>query len=343
MSMRRHTFGTHVLTLTVAATGILAGCSSTSLSRAPIESRESNRGTHSPHVYQQQQHSTRPVIVDSNGNVINGGGQAHGQTHSARSHYPAGSTVQSYPVPEQNTTQSNTSGSLYPQGAVVSSGSTSNTIGTVAADNQAMAGQPGYYTVRAGDNIYRIGLNHQQRWQDIAAWNNLPEPYTISIGQVLRVAALPGEAPVATSTPVDTATTSTTTTTTTTEVSTPATNSGTWQWPARGKVVGKFNGKNNKGINIAGKRGAAVVASRAGSVVYAGEGLRGYGKLIIVKHDNTFLTAYAHNSKLLVKENQKVAQGQKIAEMGDSDAKRVMLHFEVRKDGKPVNPMGYLK
>jgi lipoprotein NlpD len=116
-----------------------------------------------------------------------------------------------------------------------------------------------------------------------------------------------------------------------------------WIWPASGKIVAGFSESANlKGIDIAGKAGQPIVASAAGKVVYAGTGLRGYGKLIIVKHNNTFLSAYAHNKEITVKEGQLVAKGQKIAEMGDTDADQVMLHFEIRRLGKPVDPTKYL-
>ena len=103
-----------------------------------------------------------------------------------------------------------------------------------------------------------------------------------------------------------------------------------------------FDEAKNKGLDIGGAAGDAVLASAEGKVVYAGAGLRGYGNLIILKHNNTFLTAYAHNQTLLVKEDQSVKKGQKIAEMGNSDADRVKLHFEVRRQGKPVDPSKYL-
>jgi lipoprotein NlpD len=113
-------------------------------------------------------------------------------------------------------------------------------------------------------------------------------------------------------------------------------------WPAQGSVVTPFDEANNKGVSIAGKIGDPVIAAADGRVVYAGAGLRGYGNLIILKHNNTYLTAYAHNQALLVREDQAVRQGQKIAEMGSSDTDRVKLHFEVRRLGKPVDPMGHL-
>ena len=113
-------------------------------------------------------------------------------------------------------------------------------------------------------------------------------------------------------------------------------------WPVQGPVIGKFDGSRNKGIDIAGQAGAPVVAAEAGRVVYAGSELRGYGNLVIIKHSEQLLTAYAHNRKILVKENQTVRQGQRIAEMGSSDTDRVKLHFEVRRDGNAVDPMPYL-
>ena len=114
-------------------------------------------------------------------------------------------------------------------------------------------------------------------------------------------------------------------------------------WPAKGKVVGQFSDSANlKGIDIAGTMGEPVYASAAGKVVYAGSGLRGYGKLIIIKHNATYLSAYAHNSALLVKEGQEVARGQEIAQMGNTDADKVMLHFEIRRYGKPMDPEKFL-
>ncbi len=116
-----------------------------------------------------------------------------------------------------------------------------------------------------------------------------------------------------------------------------------WGMPTKGKVIGQFSeSANRKGIDIAGKLGQPVMASAAGKVVYSGSGLRGYGKLIIIKHNKTYLSAYAHNDKILVKEGQSVSRGQKIAEMGNTDAKQVELHFEVRRFGKPVDPAKYL-
>ena len=116
-----------------------------------------------------------------------------------------------------------------------------------------------------------------------------------------------------------------------------------WSWPATGKVLAGFNDSGSaKGVDIAGNDGQPVYAAAPGKVVYSGAGLRGYGKLVIIKHNKTYLSAYAHNSQLLVKEGQVIAKGQKIAEMGSTDTDRVKLHFEIRKLGKPVDPLKYL-
>ena len=117
-----------------------------------------------------------------------------------------------------------------------------------------------------------------------------------------------------------------------------------WKWPVKGKVIAKFSSKaqGNKGIDIAGKRGTNITATANGKVVYAGTALRGYGKLIIIKHNDDYLSAYAHNDKILVKEQQQIKVGDVIAKMGNTDAQRVMLHFEVRFRGKSVDPLKYL-
>ncbi|HWA12288.1 MAG TPA: peptidoglycan DD-metalloendopeptidase family protein, partial [Burkholderiales bacterium] len=117
----------------------------------------------------------------------------------------------------------------------------------------------------------------------------------------------------------------------------------TWEWPARGKLgYGFGQGANQKGMGIEGRMGDAILAAAPGRVVYSGSGLRGYGKLVIIKHNATFLSVYAHNSQVLVKEGQSVAKGQKIAEMGDTDSNKVGLHFEIRRQGKPTDPLQYL-
>ena len=228
------------------------------------------------------------------------------------------------------------------------------------------AGKPGYHTVRPGDTLIRISLDSGQNWRDIARWNNIENPNLIEVGQVLRVIPpvaagatdVAGAKPVTTApagAPAPTPAASAPRATVTAPVvaslppvtPTPAPAGEEelpWAWPtpSGASVVAGFDEQRNKGLDIAGKSGDPVLASADGRVVYAGAGLRGYGNLIILKHNNTYLSAYAHNQVLLVKEDQTVRKGQKIAEMGSSDADRVKLHFEIRRQGKPVDPARYL-
>jgi lipoprotein NlpD len=214
------------------------------------------------------------------------------------------------------------------------------------------AGKPGYYTVKPGDTLIRIGLDTGQNWRDIGRWNNLENPNLIEVGQVLRVVP-PADNALVLVRPVNSGSATPTPAASAAKpaASAPSAPSSAgseddiaWIWPVHGAgtVLAGFDEVKNKGMDIAGKPGDTVMASADGRVVYAGAGLRGYGNLIILKHNNTFLTAYAHNQTLLVKEDQTVRKGQKIAEMGDSDADRVKLHFEIRRQGKPVDPAKYL-
>ncbi|MEO5733043.1 MAG: peptidoglycan DD-metalloendopeptidase family protein [Rubrivivax sp.] len=214
------------------------------------------------------------------------------------------------------------------------------------------AGKPGYYSVKRGDTLYKIAQQNGQSWRDIARWSNLENPSAIEIGQVLRivppaqvaVAAAPAAvAPVATVPPVVTKPIVIAPQPEVRQLEPrPVAKEGDddidWMWPANGPVIGNFDDVKTKGLSIAGSVGDPVLASADGRVVYAGAGLRGYGNLVIVKHNNTYLTAYAHNQTLLVKEDQVVLRGQKIAEMGSSDSDRVQLHFEIRRQGKPIDP-----
>jgi lipoprotein NlpD len=220
------------------------------------------------------------------------------------------------------------------------------------------AGKPGFHTVRPGDTVVRIALESGQNWRDIVRWNNLDNPNVIEVGQVLRVAppgsvatASAASAPASAALPPASAASSAargTVTTATPSASSPGTASLedeiAWSWPTPGAttVLAGFDEQKNKGIDLGGRAGDPVLASADGRVVYAGAGLRGYGNLIILKHNNTYLTAYAHNQALLVKEDQAVRKGQKIAEMGSTDTDRVKLHFEIRRQGKPVDPTRYL-
>lgn len=213
----------------------------------------------------------------------------------------------------------------------------------------------GYYTVKPGDTLIRIGLEHGQSARDIARWNNVDNPNRIEVGQVLRVlppsvssgtaASAVVSKPVTTSSVVPLAGSAASNTDKPAAAPLPGTTGQdeiAWIWPTSGAVLAGFDEVKNKGLDIGGKAGDPVLAAADGRVVYVGAGLRGYGNLIILKHNNTYLTAYAHNQTLLIKEDQAVRKGQKIAEMGSSDADRVKLHFEVRKQGKPVDPAVYL-
>ena len=267
------------------------------------------------------------------------------------------------------------------------------------------------HIVQPGENLFRISLNNGLKYQDVAAWNKLPD-YQIKVGQVLRLTPpdAEGEAP-ANSAPAKPATTAAPPAVATngqgalkaypkalklpyseTAAKTLAAQSEgssapaaakpaapaivpptpkaepkaepqgaakpdagaatepqdkagegsvAWAWPVKGKVLRGYS-DSNKGVDIAGRMGQQVLAASDGRVVYSGNGLRGYGKLIIIKHNKTFLSAYAHNSQLLVKEGQAVKKGQPIAEMGNTDADQVKLHFEIRQLGKPVDPLQYL-
>jgi len=236
------------------------------------------------------------------------------------------------------------------------------------APAQPAAVGPGEYRVKPGDTLTRIGLDHGHSWRDLARWNQLSNPDRLEVGQVLRVVppesqvvgssvvVTPiGEAPAAPGAPA-----AATASTPVAGSSSPATAASSaapsqaspatarpaadiqFAWPAQGPTVASFDEVRNKGVGIGGKAGDPVLAAADGQVVYAGAGLRGYGNLIILKHNGNYLTAYAHNQKLLVQEDQRVRQGQKIAEMGSSDADRVKLHFEIRRNGKPVDPVKLL-
>jgi len=211
------------------------------------------------------------------------------------------------------------------------------------------AGKPGYYTVKPGDTLIRIGMDNGQSWRDIIRWNKLDNPNLIETGQVLRV--VPPAPEVAVARPATSPIPASAATPAASAPAAPATlpppsaaeEAINFQWPARGNLISGFDESKNKGLDIGGKAGDPVSAAADGRVVYAGAGLRGYGNLIILKHNNTYLTAYAHNQTLLVKEDQTIKRGQKIAEMGNSDADQVKLHFEIRRQGKPVDPAKYLQ
>lgn len=248
--------------------------------------------------------------------------------------------------------------------------------GSAAVSSVKEKSRPGWYRVRKGDTLYSVAWKAGVDYKTLARWNNIDRSYTIYAGQLLRltppkrvstpsrnktkpetpktaartarktepkkkkkVAAVPSPAPAPAQPP------SSPKTEAVAKPTQPAVSGKLrWQWPASGRVIARFSARDpdKDGIKIAGSRGQRVVAAEAGKVVYVGSGLIGYGQLIIVKHRNEFLSAYGHNSKLRVKEGDLVKRGQHISDMGSNSAGRPMLHFEIRRYGKPVDPLAYL-
>ncbi len=211
----------------------------------------------------------------------------------------------------------------------------------------------GIHVVQAGETLYSIAFQYGHDYREVAVWNGISSPYTIFPEQQLKIVK-PEHSRFRSATDV--------TNVNKTAKQTPADNSykkppiktvhktrtGSrklrWRWPSQGPILSRFSATDpgQKGIEIAGQNGAPIYAAEAGYVVYSGSGLRGYGKLIIIKHDETFLSAYAHNNKLRVREGERVKKGERIADMGSTGTDKVKLHFEIRRNGSPVNPFKYL-
>lgn len=215
-----------------------------------------------------------------------------------------------------------------------------------SSDNKSLGNS---YTVQSGDTLYGISFRAGLNYRDVAAWNDIDEAYTIKIGQKLRLTA-PGSAPASSAAvkgslaPLPNVKPTLSNPVRVEPAVMPAASSIAWQWPTKGEIAGTFiaDDKTNQGIDIAGKSGQKILASADGVVVYSGAGLIGYGELLIIKHNSEWISAYAHNSKRLVAEGVKVKAGQHIADMGHTGAVRDMLHFEIRRNGKPVDPLLYL-
>ena len=229
---------------------------------------------------------------------------------------------------------------------------------------QRQAVTTGQYVVRRSDTLFSIAFRYGWDWKALAERNQIPAPYTIHPGQTIRFDGRSSSAPTSVASTSDVARSGSIKTTVISRpigvvpviipapAGTPATTSiqavgrspTGWAWPSNGILIGKFssNGSLNKGIDIAGDLGQPVLAASDGSVVYAGSGLRGYGELVIIKHSDTYVSAYGHNRRLLVREGQQVKVGQTIAEMGSTGTDRVKLHFEIRRQGKPVDPLEFL-
>ncbi len=209
-----------------------------------------------------------------------------------------------------------------------------NTYAPVVDLQPMQAVMSGSHTVQAGENLYSISVRYARDYRELAASNNIPAPYILSVGQTIHLAPqIASPAPASPSAPAQNAAT---------VIAAPSAQPiDHWQWPAQGELIAKFSSKSN-GLKIAGQAGDKVVAAADGRVVYSGAGLRGYGQLIIIKHNDTYLTAYAHNQRLLVNEGEHVTRGTQIAEMGDTEADSVRLHFEIRREGSPIDPLSYL-
>lgn len=256
-----------------------------------------------------------------------------------------------------------------------------NPISTTVNEEKKLDARP-TYTVKRGDTLVRIAQENGKSYADILSWNSISNPNDIKVGQVIWLGPIDGTSGAKTSvvnvnsgieirnlTPINPATNKTEprgeklayseenlselqkidlgsqTNIAKADVPTPevkAVVSINWIWPTEGKVTDVFDEKKNKGINIVGKAGQNVIATADGKVMFAGSAYRGYGNMLIIQHSNNFLSAYAHNKVLSVKEGQYVTKGQKIAEMGNSDSDTVKLHFEIRQAGKPVDPLKYL-
>lgn len=228
----------------------------------------------------------------------------------------------------------------------------------------------GHYRVKRGDSLHAIAFNYDLDWRDIASWNGISAPYVIHPGQELRLSPPQAKAAVTTSAakprpsvserPVEPVVIKPDTRTVaqppaqqspppsnrTATAAKPVTTAdpSKWRWPVEGRLLSSFKAGDpaRNGIEIAGKEGQAILASAPGEVVYSGSGLIGYGELIIIKHSDRMLSAYAHNRKRVVSEGQAVSAGEKIAEMGRDDRNRAMLHFEIRRDGTPQDPLKFL-
>jgi len=208
----------------------------------------------------------------------------------------------------------------------------------------------GYYRVQQGDTLYRIAKNNGRSVAELTRWNNLSNAAQIDAGQVLRVVPPVSGAPTSSKPSPSAGSANKPTVSKPTPAPAPAPSPApsrpalnfALQWPVKGTLLKRFDGSASKGIDIGGGTGTPIMAAAAGKVAFAGTNIRGYGNLVIIQHDSSYLTAYANNQSLLVKEGQRVSQGQKIALMGSTAADRTQLHFELRYQGKAIDPMQYL-
>ncbi len=206
------------------------------------------------------------------------------------------------------------------------------------------------HVVRKGETLYSIAWEHGLDYRKVARWNNIPRPYTIFPGQKIKLGGVSEKKSAQkTKTKVVSKHGNVTQAKNKNNVAAKKHNNNknrkiTWRWPTEGRIISRYSAKDpgKKGLDIEGRMGQPILAAASGEVVYSGNGLRGYGNLIIIKHNEIYFSAYAHNHNLFVKEAEKVKLGQKIADMGNSETSRPMLHFEIRRNGKPSNPLKYL-
>ncbi|HEC73374.1 MAG TPA: LysM peptidoglycan-binding domain-containing protein [Methylophaga aminisulfidivorans] len=225
-------------------------------------------------------------------------------------------------------------------------------IGAYDSSSRKVTKPPAYYKVRKGDTLFSISWRYGLDYKDVARMNGIRSPYTIYVGQKLsfnskyKATTRPAKSNTASS-PSTPSKQARPTSGQSKPAATPAYTGNQnlrWRWPTNGKVISTYSNSSagRKGIDISGSRGQAIYAAASGKVVYSGNGLARYGNLLIIKHNDVYLSAYAHNDKLLVKEGQVVKAGQKIATLGNTGTQKTKLHFEIRRNGKPVDPMRFL-
>ena len=201
-----------------------------------------------------------------------------------------------------------------------------------------------HHQVKAGETLYSIAFEYGRDPRDVARWNRIPRPYTIYPKQKLRIIPISSDKKSSTKKPRRSVNRrASIKPPVSIEPKTRYVSNAKlkWSWPTKGKVVSTFSIRDpgRRGIDIVGRKGQAVNAAASGKVVYKGNGLRGYGNLVIIKHNETYFSAYAHTENVVVKENEKVKLGQRIADMGNTSSEKTKLHFEIRRNGKPVNPL----
>ncbi len=233
---------------------------------------------------------------------------------------------------------------------LVSGCSSKQNYAPVRSYNQDFLKSNKLYQVKPGDTLYSIGFRSGLGYQKLAKWNNISPPYKLLIGQKIKLFQAKKLAKKASRRPEKVGKLTKVRTSSQKKIIKKVTISYNnqkllklyWQWPIKGKILKNFSQTGRKGLDISGFKGQKIKSAASGKVVYSGDGLKGYGNLLIIKHNYLYLSAYANNRRLLVKEGQRIKKGQIIAEVGQVKGKKTSLHFEIRKNGKPVDPINYL-